>query len=92
VARELTKLHEEVLRGRASEVSDALGDVDPKGEIVLVVEGRRGEEVPGLDELVIEATRLVQGGMRKREAASAVARDRGGSANAIYEALTRPPG
>jgi 16S rRNA (cytidine1402-2'-O)-methyltransferase len=92
VARELTKLHEEVLRGRASEVSDALGDADPKGEIVLVVEGRRDEEVPGLDELVVEATRLVQGGMRKREAASAVARDRGGSANAIYEALTRPPG
>jgi 16S rRNA C1402 (ribose-2'-O) methylase RsmI len=70
---------------------DRLGDVDPKGEIVLVIEGRRNEETPGLDELVVEATRLVQGGMRKREAASAVARDRGGSANAIYEALTRRP-
>jgi 16S rRNA (cytidine1402-2'-O)-methyltransferase len=91
VARELTKLHEEVLRGRATEVLDRLGDVDPKGEIVLVVEGRRDAEVPGLDELVVEATRLVQGGMRKREASSAVARDRGGSANAIYEALTRSP-
>ena len=89
VARELTKLHEEVLRGRASEVVDRLGDADPKGEIVLVVEGRRDEEAPGLDELVVEATRLVGGGMRKREAASAVARERGGSANAIYEALTR---
>jgi 16S rRNA (cytidine1402-2'-O)-methyltransferase len=89
VARELTKLHEEVLRGRATEVLDRLGDADPKGEIVLVVEGRRNEEVPGLDELVAEATRLVQGGMRKRAAASAVARDRGASANAIYEALTR---
>jgi 16S rRNA (cytidine1402-2'-O)-methyltransferase len=89
VARELTKLHEEVLRGRASEVLDRLGDADPKGEIVLVVEGRRDDEAPGLDELVVEATRLVQGGMRKREAASAVARNRGGSANAIYQALTR---
>jgi 16S rRNA (cytidine1402-2'-O)-methyltransferase len=91
VARELTKLHEEVLRGRATEVLDRLGDADPKGEIVLVVEGRRDEEAPALDELVAEATRLVQGGKRKREAASAVARDRGGSANAIYEALTHPP-
>jgi 16S rRNA (cytidine1402-2'-O)-methyltransferase len=89
VARELTKLHEEVLRGRATEVLDRLGDADPKGEIVVVVEGRRNEEAPGLDELVAEATRLVQGGMRKREAASAVARDRGASANAIYAALTR---
>jgi 16S rRNA (cytidine1402-2'-O)-methyltransferase len=93
VARELTKLHEEVLRGRASEVLDRLGDADPKGEIVLVVEGRRDEEATALDELVAEATRLVRGGMRKREAASAVARERGGSANAIYEALTtRSPG
>jgi 16S rRNA (cytidine1402-2'-O)-methyltransferase len=89
VARELTKLHEEVLRGRASEISDRLGDADPKGEIVLVVEGRPDEEPPGVDELVGEAERLVQGGMRKREAASAVARARGASANAIYEALTR---
>jgi 16S rRNA (cytidine1402-2'-O)-methyltransferase len=89
VARELTKLHEEVLRGRASEILDRLGDADPKGEIVLVIQGRRDEEAPGLDELVSEATRLVRGGMRKREAASAVSRDRGGSANAIYEALTR---
>ena len=89
VARELTKLHEEVLRGRATDVLDRLGDADPKGEIVLVVEGRRNEEVPALDELVTEATRLVQGGMRKRAAASAVARGRGASANAIYEALTR---
>jgi 16S rRNA (cytidine1402-2'-O)-methyltransferase len=91
VARELTKLHEEVLRGRATEVLDRLGDADPKGEIVLVVEGRRDEEAPGLDELVVEATRLVRGGMRKREAASAVAQERGGSANAIYEAITRSP-
>jgi 16S rRNA (cytidine1402-2'-O)-methyltransferase len=91
VARELTKLHEEVLRGRATEVLDRLGDADPKGEIVLVVEGRRDAEVPGFEELVAEATRLVQGGLRKREAASAVARERGGSANAIYEALTHSP-
>jgi 16S rRNA (cytidine1402-2'-O)-methyltransferase len=91
VARELTKLHEEVMRGRATEVLDLLGDADPKGEIVLVVEGRRDEEAPGFEGLVAEATRLVQDGMRKREAASAVARDRGGSANAIYEALTRSP-
>ena len=91
VARELTKLHEEVLRGRATDVLDRLGDADPKGEIVVVVEGRRDAEVPGLDELVAEATRLVRGGLRKREAASAVAKERGGSANAIYEALTGSP-
>jgi 16S rRNA (cytidine1402-2'-O)-methyltransferase len=39
VGRELTKLHEEVLRGTAAEVSDALGD-RARGEFTLVISGR----------------------------------------------------
>jgi 16S rRNA (cytidine1402-2'-O)-methyltransferase len=38
VGRELTKLHEEVLRGNASEVSEALGD-RARGEFTLVISG-----------------------------------------------------
>jgi 16S rRNA (cytidine1402-2'-O)-methyltransferase len=38
VARELTKLHEQVLRGTASEVLAALGD-PPRGEFTLVISG-----------------------------------------------------
>jgi hypothetical protein len=38
-------------------------------------------------ELVGEARALVRAGMRKRDAASEVARKRGASANAIYESL-----
>lgn len=86
ICRELTKLHEEVYRGRASEVLARLGNHEPKGEVVLVIEGARDVE-PELDELVLEARRLVIDGMRKREAASLVARRAGASANAIYEAL-----
>jgi 16S rRNA (cytidine1402-2'-O)-methyltransferase len=40
LARELTKLHEQVLRGTASEVSAALGD-NVRGEITLIVSGAR---------------------------------------------------
>jgi 16S rRNA (cytidine1402-2'-O)-methyltransferase len=91
VARELTKRHEEVVRGRVAEVLARLADSEPKGEVVVVLEGRREEEdevdLPGM---VAEARRLVAGGMRKREAASTVARRRGASANVIYEALVRP--
>lgn len=86
VCRELTKLHEEVFRGRASEAFARLGDREPKGEVVLVIEGARMVE-PDLAELVVEARKLVGDGMRKREAAAAVARRAGASANAIYEAL-----
>jgi 16S rRNA (cytidine1402-2'-O)-methyltransferase len=89
VARELTKLHEEVMRGLASEVLDRLAGSAPKGEVVVVIEGRRGDEEVSLADLVVEAQALVADGMRKREAASDVARRHEASANAIYEALIR---
>jgi 16S rRNA (cytidine1402-2'-O)-methyltransferase len=86
VARELTKIHEEVLRGRVSEVLAMLLDSEPRGEIVVVLEGAETPEA-ALSEMVDEAGRLVRDGMRKREAAAAVARVSGGSANEIYRAL-----
>lgn len=89
VARELTKLHEEVLRGRASEVLALLGGREVKGEVVVVIEGSREQLAPELAELVTEAQALVASGMRKREAAGKVARRHGASANALYRALLR---
>ena len=40
VARELTKLHEEILRGRLSELASQFGDTEhePRGEIVLMID------------------------------------------------------
>jgi 16S rRNA (cytidine1402-2'-O)-methyltransferase len=87
IARELTKLHEEVIRGRTSEVLARLPDPGLKGELVVVLEGSRRPEVVDQQELVGEAMALVRDGMRKRDAASEVARKRGASANAIYESL-----
>ena len=89
VARELTKIHEEVLRGRVSEVLAMLLDSEPRGEIVVVLEGVETPEA-ALSEMVDEAGRLVRDGMRKREAAAAVARVSGGSANEIYRARVDP--
>jgi 16S rRNA (cytidine1402-2'-O)-methyltransferase len=40
LARELTKLHEQVLRGSAREVRAALGASERRGEMVLVLSGR----------------------------------------------------
>jgi 16S rRNA (cytidine1402-2'-O)-methyltransferase len=89
LARELTKLHEEVVRGRTSEVLAGLAGSELKGEVVVVIEGRRGDDELSLADLVGEARRLVGDGMRKREAASNVAKRHDASANAIYEALIR---
>jgi 16S rRNA (cytidine1402-2'-O)-methyltransferase len=92
IARELTKLHEEVIRGRTSEVLARLSDLELKGELVVVLEGSHRPEVLDQEEFVEEARALVQAGMRKRDAASEVARRRGASANAIYESLLEAEG
>lgn len=87
IARELTKLHEEVIRGRASEVLGTIRDLGLRGEVVVVIEGSRDPEALDFGELVAEARALVAVGRRKRDAAAEVARKRGGSANAIYRVL-----
>jgi 16S rRNA (cytidine1402-2'-O)-methyltransferase len=87
IARELTKLHEEVVRGRASEVLARLGGHELKGEVVVVLEGAREPHLVDLEALVDEARALVAAGMRKRDAAAEVAHARGASANEIYRKL-----
>jgi 16S rRNA (cytidine1402-2'-O)-methyltransferase len=86
LCRELTKLHEEVVRGRVGELLAALGDGALKGEVVVVVEGDRGGEAPDADALVAEVRRLVADGMRTRDAARDVASRHGASANDLYRA------
>jgi 16S rRNA (cytidine1402-2'-O)-methyltransferase len=87
LARELTKLHEEVVRGRVSEVLSRLADHDLKGEIVVVIAGETEPAELDLEELVGEAQALVAAGMKKRPAASEVAHKYGASANEIYREL-----
>ena len=89
VCRELTKAHEEIVRGSAAELAERYADAPPKGEVVLVfgppspLEQGAGEPA-GLDAL----RRLVEAGARPRPAAGVVAELTGGSANALYRALT----
>ena len=87
MCRELTKLHEETIRGRISQVLASLGDSDVKGEVVVVVEGAR-EVAPGdLGAASSAARELVAGGMRKRDAARAAAERHGLAANDVYREL-----
>jgi 16S rRNA (cytidine1402-2'-O)-methyltransferase len=87
VARELTKLHEEVLRGSLSELLPALDAATLKGEVVVVIGGAPPSDAPDVNELVREARVMVADGMRAREAAKAVAKHHGVSANELYGRL-----
>jgi 16S rRNA (cytidine1402-2'-O)-methyltransferase len=83
VCRELTKLHEEVVRGTASELAARYAGEAPRGEIVLVVGGAPARS--DLDPAAVEAVRtLVGAGARARVAASVVAGLTGAPANALY--------
>ncbi len=86
VCRELTKVHEEIVRGTASELAARYAAEEPRGEIVVVIGAAPEEEAdlgPALDAL----RRLVDAGAKARPAAGVVAELTGASANALYQAL-----
>jgi 16S rRNA (cytidine1402-2'-O)-methyltransferase len=51
IARELTKLHEEFLRGTAAELLDRVQKTEPRGEITLLIAKSDGETAPALLDL-----------------------------------------
>lgn len=87
VARELTKLHQEVIRGRVSELSRQAGEI--RGEVVVVVEGAPQEEAPDLEALAAQVESLRADGLSRRDAATQVANESGVSKRALYERSLR---
>ena len=88
VCRELTKVHEEVVRGTAAELAERYADSPPRGEIVLVVGAppEPARDAPSSEALDALA-RLIEAGAKPRSAASVVAELTGESANALYREL-----
>ena len=87
VCRELTKIHEEIVRGTAAELAARYESEPPRGEVVLVVgpaPAATGDLTPAVDAL----RRLVDAGAKPRAAATVVAELTGHSANSLYKALT----
>jgi 16S rRNA (cytidine1402-2'-O)-methyltransferase len=88
VCRELTKVHEEVVRGSAAELAQRFGARETKGEIVLVVAGAPPAD-GDLDAALAALRRLVDAGAKARPAAAVVSDLTGVPANALYRALTQ---
>ncbi len=84
VCRELTKPHEEVVRGGLGELADwATGEV--RGEITVVVAGASGP-AGSLEDAVAEVSARVEAGERLKPAVAEVAAALGLSKNELYEA------
>jgi 16S rRNA (cytidine1402-2'-O)-methyltransferase len=87
VCRELTKLHEEVRRGSAVELTEYYSQNPARGEVVLVV----GAAAPGrapLNDALAVLRELIDAGAKARPAATAVAKLTGLRANELYREFT----
>lgn len=89
LAREMTKLYEEVLRGPLSEVAASLKEKPPRGEITLVVEGAVHEHrpEPSSGELAARARALMEEGIPRKDALARVAEDAGVPRRRVFDAL-----
>ena len=88
-ARELTKVHEEFLRGTAMEVHAQLAERGSiKGEFTLLV-GKAVAPAPDNTPVVDAVEELVRAGVARMDAIKQVARRRGLSKREIYEQALR---
>jgi 16S rRNA (cytidine1402-2'-O)-methyltransferase len=83
VVRELTKVHQEVARGRLSELAERFAEA--RGEVVVVIEGAPPRE-PDLERLARRVADLAESGLSRSDAAARVAEESGVSRRAVYEA------
>ncbi len=86
VCRELTKLHEEIFRGTATEAKEHFGD-GARGEIVLVVRGGSSVEEETFEEVLKRARRYLAEGDSPSRAAARAARESGGRRGEVYDRL-----
>ena len=85
VARELTKMHEQVLRGDLGELASQIADMPRlKGEIVVLVAGRSRDDAAFDDDQLAAMLRAELEGQRLRDAVRSVAETTGLPRNRIY--------
>jgi 16S rRNA (cytidine1402-2'-O)-methyltransferase len=90
VCRELTKIHEEVFRGRISQAIEHF--TEPRGEFTLVIEGKSEKDKPQLTEDIERKLHNMRlSGVTAKEAITEVAGDTGLSKKELYRAWLRLP-
>jgi 16S rRNA (cytidine1402-2'-O)-methyltransferase len=91
IARELTKMHEEILHGNVDEVISLLKARQVKGEITLLIYGKKIEKVIHIADIDLEdkIKELKKAGLTEKEAMKKVARQLNISKSDVYRELLR---
>lgn len=91
LCRELTKLHEQILRMTLGEALAYYTENDPRGEYVLILEGvaETSVEALTLEDAVSLALERIASGASKKDAVREVSRETGFPKNALYDAVLR---
>lgn len=89
LCRELTKIHEEVLRMTLREAVEYYNTTEPRGEFVLVLEGKtkNTDEKITLEQALEQVKKLVEMGEKPTDACKAVAKESGFKKGELYSAF-----
>ena len=88
LCRELTKLHEEVIRTTLAGAVALYSEQPPKGEFVLIVSGAQEQEAPvaTAQDAAVRVAELVAGGMSRKDAVKQTAQELNLPKNVVYDA------
>jgi 16S rRNA (cytidine1402-2'-O)-methyltransferase len=85
LVKELTKMHEEVLRGNISEILANVEKTKIAGEYILILEGKTDKDSVSTEDALIEVHSLLKKGLGRKEAVKKIADQYGLSKKKLYD-------
>ena len=85
LVKELTKMHEEVLRGNISEILANMEKTTIAGEYILIIEGKTDKDRVSTEDALIEVHSLLKKGLGRKEAVKKIADQYGLSKKELYD-------
>lgn len=94
LCREMTKLNEEIVRTDLASACALFENADPRGEYVLVIEGKKKDERPFFEHMTVKehVAFYEASGLSRMDAMKAAARDRGVGKGQIYKEMLEEQG
>ncbi len=84
IIKEMTKIHEKIIRGSISEILESLKDSKIAGEYVIVVEGRPEVNQANVEDALIEIRSLMKKGLSRKDAVKRIAEEYSLSKKELY--------